>query len=107
MNKIISRDYKVAILYSPGYGTGWSTANRNTHSLLYDPETVVWVESGKRNVCAYMRRMKDRFPFAVISENAIKNLEVAWLPVGTEFRIEEYDGHETIVRRDQVQWEVA
>lgn len=107
MNKIISRDNKVAILHSPGYGTGWSSVNRNTHPLLYDPETVVWVEGGKRNVRAYMRRMKDRFPFAVIVESAIKNLEVAWLPVGTEFRIEEYDGHETIVRRDQVQWKVA
>lgn len=107
MNKIISRDNKVAILHSPGYGTGWSSVNRNTHALLYDPETVVWVEAGKTNVRAYLRRAKDRFPHAIILESALKNLEVTWLPVGTQFRIEEYDGHETVVLRDQVQWKVA
>jgi hypothetical protein len=35
------------------------------------------------------------------------DLEVAWLPVGTAFRIHEYDGSESIEVREGLNWILA
>jgi hypothetical protein len=35
------------------------------------------------------------------------DLEVAWVPTGTEFVIDEYDGAETITFKDKVTWVIA
>jgi hypothetical protein len=35
------------------------------------------------------------------------DLEVAWLPVGTAFRIHEYDGSESIEIREELNWKIA
>lgn len=48
MEKVI-RDGKVAVLYSPGYGAGWSTWCYNddlVKTLLFHPLIVEKVESG-------------------------------------------------------------
>ena len=48
MEKVI-RDDKVAVLYSPGYGAGWSTWCSNDdliETLLFHPLIVKKVESG-------------------------------------------------------------
>jgi hypothetical protein len=37
----------------------------------------------------------------------MKELAVAWLPVGTEFRIGEYDGAESIEVKEDTDWIVA
>jgi hypothetical protein len=42
-----------------------------------------------------------------ISDSAIEDLVVAWLPVGTEFMIEEYDGHESITLKENQLWLTA
>jgi hypothetical protein len=34
----------------------------------------------------------------------MESLAVAWLPVGTEFRIKEYDGSESIEIKNDVHW---
>jgi hypothetical protein len=34
----------------------------------------------------------------------MKDLAVAWLPVGTEFRIGEYDGAENIEVKEETDW---
>jgi hypothetical protein len=34
-------------------------------------------------------------------------LEVMWLPIGTHFRIHEYDGSETVEVREEIVWSVA
>jgi len=43
MNKLV-RDGKVAVLYSPDYGSGWYTWNPNNPELLFDPAIVQLVE---------------------------------------------------------------
>jgi hypothetical protein len=42
-----------------------------------------------------------------IYKGGMRDLEIEWLPVGTEFRISEYDGAESIELKDDTGWLVA
>lgn len=86
MNKVI-RDGKVAVLYSPGYGAGWSTWGDK--ESVFDPDTVAWVENGKKGECPYQGKQYHYMGGA-------DDLVVEWLPIGTVFEITEYDGSESI-----------
>ena len=50
MDKVI-RDVKVAVLYSPGFGAGWSTWGRGDYGdkVLFDPTVVQCIETGDFN----------------------------------------------------------
>jgi len=93
MEKVI-RDGKVAVLISQGWGAGWYTWNTDYQQLLFHPKFVEMVEQNKRN------EINDQW----ILENlgidmyagGSDGLEIHWLPIGTIFCIEEYDGFETI-----------
>ena len=99
MDKVV-RDGKVAVLYSPGYGAGWSTWNDCPVSMVFDPKTVEWVENGKVGECPY-KHIRYRYP------DGDYQLEIAWLPIGTVFEIEEYDGSENVRIIDNASFLVA
>ena len=107
MEKVI-RDGKVAVLYSPGFGSGWSTWNTEHPGLLYDPTVVAWVEAGK----PWQQRedlvldLEEKYAGIYIGSN-MADLLVIWLPIGTQFRITEYDGSEGIEVQKDVTWQVA
>lgn len=103
MNKVI-RDGKVAVLYSPGYGAGWSTWNTALPELVFDTDVVAWVESGK---VGPLPDLKTKYDDEYISDGGAQDLEIRWIPVGTKFIIDEYDGAEWIQTEDQIQWCVA
>ena len=49
VNKVI-RGGKVAVLYSPGYGAGWSTwGSEHKEILLFHPRLVEAVEKGEHS----------------------------------------------------------
>ena len=108
MDKVV-RDGKVAVLCSPGFGSGWSTWNTEHPGLLYDPAVVAWVEAGRpgkdkrEDLVLYL---EDKYPGIYIGSN-IEDLQVIWLPIGTQFRITEYDGSEGIEVQKDVTWMVA
>ena len=90
----VVRDGKVAVLVSPGFGAGWSTWADNAEAAVFDPEVVEWVENGKS---------RDEFLEKEVSWSerlgylgGAEDLEVEWVPVGSRFYIEEYDGSETL-----------
>ena len=100
MEKVI-RDDKVAVLYSPGYGAGWSTWCYNdalVETLLFHPLIVEKVESGHKNEIT-REWLVQQFgeEFEDVYCGGVDQLEIEWLPEGTAFRIEEYDGFETII----------
>ena len=105
MEKVI-RDGKVAVLYSPGYGAGWSTWCYNddlVKTLLFHPLIVEKVESGLEReitpewlVEQFGRNFKDVYC------GGVYQLEIEWLPEGTAFRINEYDGFETIITNEHL-----
>lgn len=91
MQKVI-RDGKVAVLYSPGYGAGWHTWEVPVEGVFH-PEIVEAVErkaSGSEIVEIAKRLFGDNY------YGGADDLRIEWLPVGTQFRIEEYDGSESI-----------
>jgi len=98
-NKVI-RDGKVAVLYSPGYGAGWSTWGSGENSL-FDPLIVEWVENGKIGEIP-TKNLPKRFYLGGADQ-----LEIEWIPVGTLFRIEEYDGSESIEYLSETNWVTA
>jgi len=103
MEKLI-RDGQVAILYSPGHGAGWSTWAIGSEGLLFDPAIVDMVENGS-SAEAIETYCIDKYGEQYYG--GADQLAVAWLPVGTKFFIDEYDGHETVMTEGDVVWTVA
>jgi len=101
MNKLI-RDGKVAVLVSPGYGAGWYTWHGN-EELLYDPSIVEWIEQGDLNKINTYLELK----YPNDTSLGLSDLEVNWVPVGAQFRIDEYDGAESLVLATNERWLTA
>lgn len=117
MEKVI-KDGKVAVLYTPNYGSGWSTSNYGNLTdkdvLLFDPVIVVLVEKYENGEISYSC-MYDKIKYYCdnkYGENAVyhggvPDLTIAWIPIGKEFRIIDYDGYESIEYKEYVKWSKA
>ena len=101
MNKV-TRSGKVAVLYSPGYGTGWYMRNCEYPAILYDPLVVAWVENDKPTADGSQARLEatleEKYPNIYLS--GLRQLRIRWVPVGTRFCIHDYDGSEAVVLVD-------
>ena len=101
MKKLI-RDGRVAVLVSPGYGAGWYSWHGN-EQLIYDPSIVEWVEQEQLDkVLTYME-----LKYPDVYCGGLENLEVIWVPAGAKFRIDEYDGAESLVLETNKHWLIA
>lgn len=93
MEKVI-RDGKVAVLISQGWGAGWYSWHRDNQELLFHPKLVEMVEQNRKN------EINDQWVLENLGidmyAGGSDGLEIHWLPIGTIFCIEEYDGFETI-----------
>ncbi len=91
----LEKDGKVAVLYSPEYGAGWSSWNDEPefYGLIFDREIAEKVLAGDRDGAADVAERK--YPGVLVL--GARDLEVEWLPIGTRFEISEYDGYETVV----------
>ena len=90
----VVRDGMVAVLYSPGYGAGWYTWNPGCGpQILFDPDIVAAIEAKDYQKAEDIAESK--YPDAY--SGGVKDLTIRWLPVGTEFRVSEYDGSEHII----------
>jgi len=103
MEKVI-RDGHVAVLYSPGYGAGWYTWH-GIEELLYDPVVVGMVERKipENVIVSYCDEKYDGDGYF----GGADDLKIAWVKEGVEFKIDEYDGSESIQFKDTIQWIVA
>lgn len=102
MEKVI-RDGKVAVLVSPGFGAGWYTWNTDYSWLLFHPKIVEMVEQGKQSEIneEWMESNIEDCPKNIYCGGA-RDLKIVWLNLGTPFRVEEYDGHETLYTIDDL-----
>lgn len=111
------RNGLVAVLYSPGYGAGWSTWNvmRDGDAMMFDPSIVYMVEEMNKlddndsaraswvdNIVEYCKRT---YPEAYCG--GADDLVIEWVPQGTMFKINEYDGSESIQFKENDCWSVA
>lgn len=100
MKKVI-RDGKVAVLYSPGYGAGWSTWNFHYPECAFAPEVIEWVEAGKVGSCPDLEKIYGWKHFTMLGAD---QLQISWVPEGTKFVVREYDGKEWIETLDSITW---
>jgi hypothetical protein len=96
MEKVI-RDGKVAVLYSPGYGAGWYSWNE-IPELIFHPKLVEMVEAGQQaNITKDWIKKNTEIDGESVYCGGTMDLEIAWVPVGTKFKISEYDGSESVI----------
>jgi hypothetical protein len=93
VEKVI-RDEKVAVLISHGFGAGWYSWNDN-EELLFNPKLVEMVEQGKSKEINE-DWVKENLGIENVYCGGAKDLEICWLPIGTAFQVEEYDGAESL-----------
>ena len=99
MNKLI-RNGQVAVIYSPEFGAGWSTWNPRHPGILFDPAIVEFVEKKQDEELQVYVTLK----YPGINDGGIMGLTIEWIPAGALFRVNEYDGAETIELRDRIKW---
>ncbi len=103
MQKVI-RDGNVAVIYSPGYGAGWTTWSVPVEGAFH-PELVDAIErdASEEELIKISERLfgKDTY------YGGVDQLCIKWLPVGTAFRIDEYDGSESIEIISEINYLVA
>ena len=99
---------RVAVLYSPGHGSGWYSWCPQYPELLYDKAVIEWVDQGKPSFLAGdMKAYVERtYPDLYVGRNLLK-LEIMWLKPGTKFRITEYVGSESVELLDNIVWQTA
>jgi hypothetical protein len=98
MEKII-RDGMVAVAVSGGFGAGWSTWNEidpmdaRFNQLFLDGKVDEVIRICEDEDLGYAGGARD--------------VEIVWVPIGTEFIITEYDGAESLETKDSFHWRVA
>lgn len=96
MDRVI-KDGMVAVLVSPGFGAGFHTWN-GIPNLCFCPYVVNHILNGTKDEISVSEIKK----FYNISEDiyvstiGLEDVVIEWLPQGTQFTIDEYDGKETI-----------
>jgi hypothetical protein len=103
MEKVI-RDGKVAVLISSGWGAGWSTWHGHKE-LIFHPKLVEWVESEQPivvDISTILKEILGEKEAEHVYLGGVEDLTIQWLPKGTKFKIEEYDGSEYIITENDL-----
>jgi hypothetical protein len=92
------KDGKVAVLYSPGFGAGWSTWDHNDikEELMFDPQLIELILN--KDYVTAEKYAQQKWP--EIYTGGVHKLEVKWVPEGTKFIITEYDGSEDVITEE-------
>lgn len=105
MNKY-KKEGCVAVLYSPGYGAGWSTWDNGDYGLelIFDPTLVDMILNGIDKQ-AWTEYVTLKYPDMYLG--GLDDLCIWWVKEGTQFQIREHDGSESVVEYDPKDWIVA
>jgi hypothetical protein len=104
----VVRDGKVAVLVSRDYGEGWYSWS-GIEAMLFDPVIVNMVESSNgdatvfQSIAEYAKTKYGGDWYGGVPAR----LTIEWVPVGAEFRIDEYDGSERLVLESHENWITA
>ena len=101
MEKVI-KDGKVGVLVSPGFGAGFYTWGY-PEEAIFDPTLIELVENEKwQEAIDYCEKTwEDGY------SGGVQDLRVAWIDEGTKFIIEEYDGAESFLFKEDIDWVTA
>jgi hypothetical protein len=95
---------EVGVLVSPGYGAGWYSWNPDQPELLFDKDIVQAVLDGDKDKVEAVA--EEKYGDSIYIGGA-SNLIVVWLKPGTLFRIDEYDGAESLITYSNDVWHKA
>lgn len=102
VERYYDKDGRVAVLYSPGYGAGWSTwSTSRAEDLMFDRRIVELVLNNERAKITESFMVSLGYDDIVYCGGA-KQLEVEWLQPGTMFKIDEDRGNEQIVTPEKL-----
>jgi hypothetical protein len=101
MSKLI-RDGRVAVLVSYDFGAGWSTWN-DEEDMVFNARVALAVL--KESDETPEQAAEAEYPKAY--HGGVDQLKVEWLPVGTAFKINEYDGSESLQLCEYTNWKIA
>jgi hypothetical protein len=98
---------EVAVIYSPGYGAGWSSwdyGNDFGDAPVFDPELAQAIldGAGRERLETIAARKWDG-----LYQGGLRDVQVEWLAEGTVFVIREYDGSESIEVLSEIKAHVA
>jgi hypothetical protein len=102
-NRAYDPQGRVAVLLSHGHGAGWYTWHQ-IEELVYDPQVVHMVlnKASADDIVSYCDKT-----YGVDYYDGADGLTIHWVPRGTRFQIDEYDGSETLRLESDQQWLVA
>ena len=120
MEKVIKNGL-VAVIYSPGFGAGWYTWNQCRINfeyaavLLFDPILVDLVIQKQANeydgdACNAIKKQIVARAEELCPEGyygGVDNLVIEWIPIGSQFIVNEYDGSESIQHQENDYWITA
>lgn len=93
MNRYLNDQGKVAVIYSPGYGAGWSTWNTQVgDELVFDPGLVKLILDENYELAIIYA--KNKWPGCYTG--GLEQAKIEWLSPNTSFEITHYDGYELI-----------
>ena len=98
MEKVI-KDGKVGVLVSPGYGAGFYTWGA-PEEAIFNPTLIDLVQKELyQEAIDFVKNTWDN-----VYTGGVSGLCVLWLDEGSEFVIDEYDGSETLMLKDNYNW---
>jgi hypothetical protein len=111
VDKLI-QDGRVAVLHTAWHGAGWSTwaEPQEKLTLLFEPDVaeVVMRYRGQKYFDEIKMVEEIRLLFAIKAyasyQQGASHLTVRWIPQGTQFRIREHDGLESVELNNQIDW---
>ena len=93
VEKYYNENDELGVLYSPGFGAGWSTWNCD--ELAYDKRIVeYWLNENP--TYEQLSEFLESIGYHDVYMGGYNSLEISWIPRGTMFYVHEYDGHETV-----------
>lgn len=104
IKKYFNENGDVGVLVSGGYGAGWSTWN-SSKELLFEPTVIQMIldDADPKDVEAYCESKYGEDEYF----GGVNGLHIVWLKPGTEFYIDEYDGAEGLIQKENHNWSTA
>jgi hypothetical protein len=102
MIKKVMRDGQVGVLISHGWGSGFYTWGAPLQAI-FDEKLIYLIETEKFDEA--VEYVENTYPD--VFTGGVHDLRVHWIDEGVEFFIDEYDGSESIVFKETVNWLTA
>jgi len=102
MVKKVMRDGQVGVVISHGWGSGFYTWGAPLQAI-FDEKLIYLIENEKFDEA--VEYVAETYP--EVYTGGVHDLRVHWIDEGVEFFIDEYDGAEDIVFKENVNWITA